>query len=54
MPCCQGQEFDRMFDARRARKELLAYTGPPDSASVRSKTSAGGGATAKEHEVLFA
>ena len=26
MPCCQGQDFDRMFDARRARKDLRAYT----------------------------
>ena len=25
MPCCQGQDFDRMFDARRARKDLRAY-----------------------------
>jgi len=25
MPCCQGQDFDRMFDARRARKELRTY-----------------------------
>src|SRR5262245_59268233 len=25
MPCCQGQDFDRMFDARRARKELRKY-----------------------------
>ena len=26
MPCCHGQDFDRMFDARRARKDLRAYT----------------------------
>ncbi|MCC7418252.1 MAG: methyltransferase domain-containing protein [Acidobacteria bacterium] len=26
MPCCQGQDFDRMFDARRARKDLRAYS----------------------------
>ena len=26
MPCCQGQDFDRMFDARRARKDLRTYT----------------------------
>ena len=25
MPCCQGQDFDRMFDARRARRDLRAY-----------------------------
>ena len=25
MPCCQGQDFDRMFNARRARKDLRAY-----------------------------
>jgi 2-polyprenyl-3-methyl-5-hydroxy-6-metoxy-1,4-benzoquinol methylase len=25
MPCCQGQDFDRMFDAPRARKDLRAY-----------------------------
>lgn len=25
MPCCQGQDFDRMFDARRARKDLRTY-----------------------------
>src|SRR5262245_35310228 len=25
MPCCQGQDYDRMFDARRARKDLRAY-----------------------------
>jgi magnesium-protoporphyrin O-methyltransferase len=25
MPCCQGQDFDRMFDARRARKDMRAY-----------------------------
>ena len=25
MACCQGQDFDRMFDARRARKEMRAY-----------------------------
>ena len=26
MPCCQGQDFDRMFDARRARKDLRTYS----------------------------
>jgi magnesium-protoporphyrin O-methyltransferase len=26
MPCRQGQDFDRMFDARRGRKDLLAYS----------------------------
>src|SRR5262249_51174440 len=26
MPCCQGQDFDRMFDAGRARKDLRAYS----------------------------
>jgi 2-polyprenyl-3-methyl-5-hydroxy-6-metoxy-1,4-benzoquinol methylase len=26
MPCCQGQDFDRMFDARRARNDMRAYT----------------------------
>src|SRR5262249_41188098 len=26
MPCCQGQDFDRMFDARRARKDLRNYS----------------------------
>jgi magnesium-protoporphyrin O-methyltransferase len=26
MPCCQGQDFDRMFDARRARREMRAYS----------------------------
>src|SRR5579864_7406980 len=26
MPCCQGQNFDGMFDARRARKDLRTYT----------------------------
>src|SRR5215510_11319616 len=26
MPCCQGQDFDRMFDARRARKDLRRYS----------------------------
>jgi 2-polyprenyl-3-methyl-5-hydroxy-6-metoxy-1,4-benzoquinol methylase len=26
MPCCQGQDFDSMFDARRARKELRTYS----------------------------
>ena len=25
MPCCQGQDFDRMFDARRARNDLRTY-----------------------------
>lgn len=25
MACCQGQDFDRMFDARRARKDMRAY-----------------------------
>src|SRR5262245_26594164 len=25
MPCCQGQDFDRMFDAARARKDLRTY-----------------------------
>ena len=25
MPCCQGQDFDRMFDAKRARKDMRAY-----------------------------
>lgn len=26
MPCCQGQDFDRMFDVRRARKDMRAYS----------------------------
>src|SRR5262245_59664575 len=26
MSCCHGQDFNRMFDARRARKELRAYS----------------------------
>jgi 2-polyprenyl-3-methyl-5-hydroxy-6-metoxy-1,4-benzoquinol methylase len=26
MPCCQGQDYDRMFDARRARKDLRTYS----------------------------
>jgi predicted TPR repeat methyltransferase len=26
MPCCQGQNFDHMFDARRARKDMRAYS----------------------------
>src|SRR5574339_1110981 len=26
MPCCRGQDFDRMFDLRRARKDMRAYT----------------------------
>src|SRR5262245_62102763 len=26
MPCCQGQDFDRLFDARRARKDMRAYS----------------------------
>ena len=26
MPCCHGQDFDRMFDARRARKDMRAYS----------------------------
>ena len=26
MPCCHGQDFDGMFDAGRARKDLRAYT----------------------------
>jgi 2-polyprenyl-3-methyl-5-hydroxy-6-metoxy-1,4-benzoquinol methylase len=26
VPCCQGQDFDRMFDARRAQKDLRAYS----------------------------
>ena len=25
MPCCQGQDFDRLFDAQRARKDMRAY-----------------------------
>ena len=25
MPCCKGQDYDRMFDARTANKELRAY-----------------------------
>src|SRR5215831_18500637 len=25
MPCCHSQDFDRMFDARRARKDLRTY-----------------------------
>ena len=25
MPCCKGQDYDRMFDARTAHKELRAY-----------------------------
>ena len=25
MPCCKGQNYDRMFDARTANKELRAY-----------------------------
>jgi predicted TPR repeat methyltransferase len=26
VPCCHGQDFDRMFDARRARKDLHTYS----------------------------
>jgi hypothetical protein len=26
MPCCHGQDFDGMFDANRARKDLRSYT----------------------------
>src|SRR5262245_28013827 len=26
MPCCHGQDFDGMFDAGRARKDLRTYT----------------------------
>ena len=26
MACCQGQDFDRMFDARRARRNMRAYS----------------------------
>src|ERR1044071_3410971 len=26
MPCCHGQDFDRMFDAQRARKDLRTYS----------------------------
>ena len=26
MACCQGQDFDRMFDARRARRDMRAYS----------------------------
>jgi magnesium-protoporphyrin O-methyltransferase len=25
MPCCQGQDYDKMFDAKNARKELKRY-----------------------------
>ena len=25
MACCQGQDFDRMFDARRAQRDMRAY-----------------------------
>lgn len=26
MACCQGQDFDRMFDARRAQRDMRAYS----------------------------
>ena len=35
MPCCQGQDFDRMFDARRARKDLRAYSKRGASGATR-------------------
>ncbi len=35
MQCCKGQAYDRMFDAKTARKQLRAYEKKGDKANAR-------------------